>query len=234
MKRSIQFGLSTIHFDLYFAERKTLGIKVHPDKSVQVVAPHETSFLKIEEKVKSKAAWILKQQDFFIDFHPKTPARKYVSGETHLYLGKRYRLKLQKAQKKTVNLHNGYLFIFTPDIEDKIQLKKQLSRWYEEKAKMHFDELITKRKPLARKLTSKKVKFYYRWLDKRWGSCSKSARINLNFELIKAPKKCIEYVIVHELCHLAHLNHSKAFYELLEENYPHWEKTKEYLEKLMV
>ncbi|MEQ8907950.1 MAG: SprT family zinc-dependent metalloprotease [Vicingaceae bacterium] len=234
MKQAIQFGLSTIDFELRFDDRKTLGIKVHPDKSVRVIAPHETSTEKIKEKVKSKAAWILKQQDFFIGFHPKTPARKYISGESHLYLGKRYRLRIRESKSESVKLLNGYLYILTKDKADKIRIKNQLCLWYEEKAATHFERIIEQYQPLAEKLSEKQVKVYYRWLEKRWGSCSKTARINLNYELIKAPKKCIEYVVVHELCHLAHLNHSRAFYELLEENFPNWKKTKSYLEKLMV
>ena len=71
-------------------------------------------------------------------------------------------------------------------------------------------------------------------MDKRWGSCSPKGEILLNIELIKAPKKCIEYVIIHELCHLAHLNHSAAFYDLLAKLSPAWKKTKYELEKLMV
>jgi len=234
MKESIQFGLSTIDFDLSYADRKTLGIKVYPDKSVQVIAPIDTPFKKIKEKVKHRAAWILKQKNFFIGFHPKTPARKYVSGESHLYLGKRYRLKLRESKEESVKLIKGYIFIYTKDPEDKERIKYQLTNWYEAKANTHFDQIVKQYESLLKKLTTKEVKVYYRWLEMRWGSCSKSARINLNYELIKAPKKCIEYVVVHELCHLAHLNHSRAFYELLEENYPNWKKTKDYLEKLMV
>lgn len=234
MKEAIQFGLSKINFDLSFADRKTLGIKVHPDQSVQVIAPFKTSAEKVKEKVKGKAAWILRQKDFFIGFHPKTPARKFISGESHLYLGKRYRLKIIASKEEFVKLANGYIWIYTKDKQDSEQIKQQLNAWYEEKAKLHFDIIIDQHQPLARQLSKKEVKVYYRWLEMRWGSCSKSAKINLNYELIKAPKKCIEYVVVHELCHLSHLNHSRAFYELLEENFPNWRKTKDYLEKLMV
>lgn len=86
-KHFIKFGESTIEYTLNFAERKTLGIKVHPDKSVHVIAPIGSDMSKIEEKIRTKAPWIIRQQDFFLSFHPITPPRKYVSGETHRYLG---------------------------------------------------------------------------------------------------------------------------------------------------
>lgn len=234
MREDIQFGLSKIDFELSFADRKTLGIKVYPDQSVQVIAPVETSIDKVKEKVKRKAAWILRQKDFFIGFHPKTPARKYVSGETHLYLGKRYRLKLIESKTNEVKLLGGYIKIFTRNKEDKEKVKKQLKAWYEDKANNHLSEIVENYQTLAKELSEKEISLKFQWLNKRWGSCSKSAQIRLNYELIKAPKRCIEYVVVHEICHLAHHNHSKAFYELLEIHYPNWRKTKDYLEKLMV
>jgi predicted metal-dependent hydrolase len=86
----IQFGSKKIDFRLSFVERKTLGITITPDMEVVVKAPVGTPMLKIKETVRKKAAWIIKQQGFFLSFHPKTPERKYISGESHLYLGRHY------------------------------------------------------------------------------------------------------------------------------------------------
>lgn len=234
MKEHIIYGTSKIDFTLEFAERKTLGIKVHPDKSVQVIAPIGTPHEKIKEKVKHKAAWIQKQQDFFLSFHPLTPARRYVSGETHLYLGRQYRLKLMHSDTEEVKLLGRTITVFTKEKEDKAQIKKLLQAWYKAKAGIHFQQLFEALLPKAASFYHQEVTLSYRWMKKRWGSCNEAGQILLNFELIKAPKKCIEYVIVHELCHLAHLNHSHAFYELLEKHCPDWRKTKDYLEHFMV
>ena len=234
MKDQIQYGNTTIDFDLEFADRKTLGIKVYPDKSVNVSAPQESSIEKIKEKIKKKAPWIIKQQDFFLSFHPLTPERKFISGETHLYLGKQYRLKLPFAKYESVKLAGGYINVYSKNIEDKYAIQEVLKTWYKEKAEQHFNQLFNELKPISKGFYEQEPQLTYRWMKKRWGSCDKNGKIHLNLELIKTPKKCIQYVIVHELCHLKYLNHSNAFYSLLEKVYPDWKATKDRLERLMV
>lgn len=233
-QEQIKYGNSTIEYSITFAERKTLGIKVYPDKSVHVIAPTGTSKKKVSEKVHSKAAWVLKQQDFFLSFHPITPPRKFISGETHLYLGKQYRLKLVKADKEAVKLQGGNIAVYCKDKDNKQQIENLLKGWFKLKADLHFNKLFQGLVPLANSFFDGKPILYHKWMDKRWGSCSQKGEVLLNNELIKTPKKCIEYVIIHELCHLAHLNHSAAFYELLDKLSPNWRRTKDELEKLMV
>ncbi len=88
MNASIQYGSINIGYYLEYSERKSLGITVQSDMTVVVKAPLNSSVKTIQEKLKKKAPWIIKQQNYFLNFHPKTPARKYVSGESHLYLGR--------------------------------------------------------------------------------------------------------------------------------------------------
>ena len=233
-KNQIQYGTTTIKYSLEYSERKTLGIRVHPDKTVQVIAPTDATDERVKEKVKSKAAWIIKQQDFFLSFHPLTPARKFVSGETHLYLGKQYRLKLITSETESVKLHGGNIWVAVHSTDDKPHIEKLLKSWYKEKAIFHFHKLFEANLHRSQSFYQNKPTLKFRWMKKRWGSCDKNGVIHLNLELIKAPKKCIEYVIVHELCHLAHLNHSTAFYQLLEKLYPDWKATKDRLERVMV
>jgi predicted metal-dependent hydrolase len=231
---SIIYGNTVLEFKIKHLDRKTLKIKVHPDKSIEVEAPIDAGIELIKSKVKSKASWIIKQQDFFLTFHPLTPERKFISGETHLYLGKQYKLKVVESNLKSVKLQGGCIVINTFSRQDNIEIKKQLREWYEKKANDHFEKLFFEKKSLAQKFFEKEPILKFKWIPKKWGTCNKAGIINLNFELIKAPKKCIEYVIVHEICHLAHLNHSNAFYNLLEKEYPDWKKTKDRLEKLLV
>ena len=234
MRDKIQYGTSLIDYALEYSDRKTLGIKVHPDKSVQVIAPVDASAEDVRVKVKSKARWILRQQDFFLSFHPLTPERRYVSGETHLYLGKQYKLKIHQSSIEQVKLQGGMLQVFTKDTLAKDRIKQQIQAWYKEKAVHHFKTLFKSRLLMAKAFYDEEPILHFRWMKKRWGSCDKNGGIHLNLELIKAPKKCVDYVIVHELCHLAHLDHSRAFYTLLERNYPKWRETKDELERLMV
>ena len=94
MTSAIQFGSKQIDFRLQYSSRKSLGITITPDLNVWVKAPFDTSLEKVKEKLRKKAPWIIRQQSFFLSFHPKTPARKFISGETHSYLGRQYRLKI--------------------------------------------------------------------------------------------------------------------------------------------
>lgn len=233
-KQQIQYGSTTIEYSLEYADRKTLGIRVHPDNTVQVIAPNDSGEEKIRERLKSKAAWIIKQQDFFISFHPLTPARRFVSGETHLYLGRQYRLKLQESETESVKLYAGNIWVNVRDKTDKTRVENLLKAWYRSKAEIHFEAMFKAQSVRIKTFYAGVPTLKYRWMQKRWGSCDKNGQIHLNLELIKAPKKCIEYVIVHELCHLVHLNHSSAFYKLLEKVYPDWEVTKDSLERVMV
>ena len=234
MKDNIQYGNTRIDYSLEYAERKTLGIKVHPDKSVHVIAPINTEEKIVKAKVRTKAAWILKQQDFFLSFHPITPPRRFVSGETHLYLGKQYKLKLKESLKEEVKLVGGLLTVFVNDKADKKKVELLLKAWYKSKANIHFEALFKQLVPLSKSFYSGDPSLKYRWMNKRWGSCDEHGGIHLNLELMKAPKKCIEYVIIHEFCHLSHLNHSRAFWELLNSVLPNWQETKNELERLMV
>lgn len=234
MQDQVQYGKTCIAYNLDFVERKTLGIKVHPDKTVHVSAPLDTSLEKVKEKVRSKADWIIRQQAFFLSFEPLTPARRYVSGESHLYLGKQYKLKVREDKSESVRLRGGVMEVFTKDKSDNKKVERLLKNWYRAKAKQHFEQLFQLARPLAARFSDVEPYLEHRWMDKRWGSCSRDGKILLNLELIKAPKKCIHYVIVHELCHLAHPNHSRAFWELLEKQIPDWRGVKVRLEHLMV
>jgi len=237
MTSAIQFGSKQIDFRLEYSNRKTLGITVKPDLSVIVKAPVDTSLDKVKEKLRKKAPWIIRQQSFFLYFHPKTPARKFIGGETHLYLGRQYQLKVKseklKVKSEEAKLHGRFLEIYT---QDKSKVKDIVEEWYLSKAKYKF-HLIAK--PLFENFKSKHnlSLFTYhlslRNMPTRWGSCTPKGKIILNPELIKAPKGCIEYVIIHELCHLVHHDHTQRFIDLQTKEMPDWEKWKNKLEKLL-
>jgi predicted metal-dependent hydrolase len=227
----IQFGSKTISFDLEYQKRKTLGITVRPDGSVLVKAPEGSSQEKLEEKLRKRAPWILKQQSYFLSFEPRTPARQFISGETHLYLGKRYRLKIISGEKEEVKLKGKFLTIETNDSH---RAESLLKAWYHAHARQKFQQLARPWISRFEKYGVAPTGMTMQWMEKRWGSCTPKGRIILNLELIKTPRRCIEYVIVHELCHLVHHNHSKAFFELQTKEMPDWEVWKERLERALV
>jgi len=237
MTESIQFGSKKIDFLVVYSVRKTLGITVTPDIDVLVKAPVDSPMDKIKEKILKKAPWIIKQQSFFLTFHPKTTARKYIAGETHLYLGRQYLLKIindeSKSSSEGIKLKGKFMEVST---NDKQRVKLLVESWYLQKAKEKFNQMA---KPLfdhfVKEHNSSFVTYNLslRNMPTRWGSCTPKGKIILNPELIKAPKGCIEYVIIHELCHLIHHDHTQKFIDLQTKEMPHWEKWKSKLESLL-
>lgn len=230
MTAHIQFGSKQIDFDLQYSNRKSLGITVTPELNVLVKAPTDTSLEKVKEKLRKKAPWIIRQQSFFLSFHPKTPARKFKGGETHLYLGRQYRLKIKSAKEETVKLKGKFIEVTT---SNNSRVKQLVNDWYLENARTKFPIIA---KPLIDKFKRHKVEpssIVLRDMPTRWGSCTPKGKIILNPELIKAPKGCIEYVIIHELCHLIHHDHTQRFMDLQTKEMKDWEKWKTKLEKLL-
>lgn len=226
----IQFGSKRIDFHLAFSSRKSLGITVMPDLSVLVKAPNDTPVEKVKEKLIRKAPWIIKQQSYFLSFYPKATERKYVSGETHLYFGRQYRLNITIGKEERIKLKGKFLEVTT---SEKSKVKQLVKDWYLRNAKIKFAEIA---QPLVDKFKKYKVEpasIVIMDMPKRWGSCTPKGKIILNPELIKAPKGCIEYVIIHELCHLVHHDHTQKFLDLQTKEMKDWEKWKMRLENLL-
>lgn len=230
MKRTLKFGSKTIEYRLQFSNRKTLGISVTPELDVNVIAPDGADEEKINRILLKRAPWILKQQSFFLAYYPKQLPKKYVSGESHLYMGRMYRLKIQTGEVESVKLSGRFIYV---TCKDKIRAKKLLEQWYLEHARAKFNELCNDWQKRFEEFDAKPKEILIRNMPKRWGSCTEKGRIILNPELIKAPKGCIEYVIVHEFCHLVHFTHNSKFIKLQTQIMPSWEKWKDRLERFL-
>ena len=215
---SIKFGSTEIMFSIKYRKRKSLEITVYPDGLIAVISPIDATIEQIKEKVYRKAAWIIKQLDN--------------SGETHYYLGRQYRLKVIESPKQEVVFRGGYIEVYTIDKSNKITIKRALEKWYIIKAKEKFGPIFKKcleKLPLEEE---RKEKLHFKILSmfKRWGSCTVAGNILLNPNLIKTSKACIEYVILHELCHLVIPYHNTAFYELQTRLMPDWRELKKRLD----
>jgi hypothetical protein len=208
-----------------------LGITVDPELKVIIKAPINTAIRKVEEKLRKRAPWIIRQQNYFLSFHPKTPPKKFVKGETHLYMGRQLRLNIKSGKKNSVKYKGRYIEV---SAKDKSKVKSLVLQWYREHAKRKFPEIA---EPLINQFKRYNVEpsgLYIKEMAKRWGSCTPNGKIILNPELIKAPKPCIEYVIIHELCHLVHRSHTKKFFQLQAKEMNDWIKWKDKLERIMV
>jgi len=206
---------------------KNITLKVRPSGEAILTAPKAAGDDHIKFIMQKRAKWIAQKRAFFASF--KTPQKEYVSGEDFKYLGRSYRLKVVQSKEERVKLQCGYLELFVKDKSDIKRKENLIYEWYYEKATLYFFNILQEFNKIV-KQDIKSVKI--RQMKTRWGSCnSYKSYINLNIELIKKPKACIEYVVFHELAHLLYSNHSKKFYDYLTLYMPDWQKRKEILER---
>jgi len=233
-RHCVQYGEHWIDFTLVRRDRSTLEIAVEPDASVVVAAPKAATLAMIGEKVRKRAAWIRRQQRYFIQFLPRTPDRQYVAGETHLYLGRQYRLKVVYDVHARVTLARGFIVVKTSRPE-RIEVTRELvEAWYRKRAYIKFAERLEVnllRFPVPEDF--RPIGLVVRQLRHRWGSMSPSSRLLLNRRLIEAPTDAIDYVITHELCHIAVPHHGPEFFKLMDRVLPDWPRRKHRLERRM-
>lgn len=234
VRRSVIYGDERIEFTLSRRDRRTLAITVHPDLRVEVVAPMGAGEGAVLERVRHRARWILRHQRQFLSWMPKPRDRQYRGGETHRYLGRQYRLKVIHDKTHSVKLRGGFLEVRTPDPADTEAVRRVLEAWYRDQARTRFAKQLRQAHARLKAYEIPEPRLRLLRMAKRWGSCTPAGEILLNPELVKAPSACIEYVIVHELCHLKHPNHSRAFFGMLDAVLPDWRKRKDRLERVEI
>lgn len=207
-------------------------IKVSPAQKVTASAPLDTSDDAVIEAVKKRARWIYAQLETFKKQQKHVTPRQYISGESHFYLGRRHMLKIfeHPSQKQSVKLLRGQ-FEISVRKKNTDTIKTLLDEWYRERAKIVFKE----RMEAMREQTlwvPEKPPLKLLQMQTQWGNCSIKGVITLNPSLVKAPRECIDYVILHELCHIAEHNHSEQFYRLMNQVMPGWQKIKERLDQM--
>ena len=231
MLRTTNYGSAVIEYTLVRSARHSLSISVLPDGEVSVVAPEDADPAEVDARVKQRARWILRQQRRFAEFRPRTPPRQFVGGETHRYLGRQYRLKIEPANADRVLIRSGRLVVQSRFPKDRDWTRVLVRRWMRQRAREVLHERYDAARPIMVALGIKQPLLMICSMKKRWGSHTPSGRILLNDMLIAARRDCIDYVIVHELCHVVEPNHSVRFFGLLNRFMPDWEKRKELLEK---
>jgi predicted metal-dependent hydrolase len=228
----LQYGTHPIDFTVVRRERRTMQISVLPDMSVEVVAPVTANEKDILERMTKRAGWICRQIRIFQQYMPRTPARRFVAGETHLYLGRCYRLKINRAEHQDVKLKRGFIEVHTRSPSQKGAVREQVEQWLKARAHECFrnrlDVCLQKFHPPSRYRPNGLI---IRQLKQRWGSMSLSGRLVLNRDLVQASVQEIDYVITHELCHRLHLHHGPAFFDLLSRVMPDWKARKRSLER---
>jgi len=234
MQMNLAFGARQFSVDVVMVDRKRLSVTVHPDLRITAKAPIGYEPDVIRQRLEKKVSWIARQLDYFARFQPLPPERQYITGETHYYLGRQYRLRIRSSQVARVRLVGRFFAMELPDPNNRKMAKTLMLAWYS----IHAKDLLTRRlaryMPIFVRMETVVPKIRFRRMKKRWGSCSGNDIIMLNTELVKAPIHCIDYVIVHELCHLVYPNHNRRFFNLLGRILPDWKKRKERLEKVII
>jgi len=234
MREILTYGKREFIVEIQFNKRKSFSITVYHDLRIVAKAPLGSSIKDIRKGLNKRASWISKQIDYFDQFQPLPPERKYISGETHYYLGRQYRLIINRGKTQRVKLIGGFFTMELPNPSDREKAKKIMQDWYSSHAKELLTKHLKRLLPEFTRLGVLEPEIRFRRMKKRWGSCSQKGIIILNTELVKVPIHCIDYVIIHELCHLKYLKHNKEFYHLMRKILPDWEKRKERLEKAVL
>lgn len=224
----VEFGSRKIEFTVKYTARKTFGIKVSPDKTVHVSVPLETSMEEIEKWVVKKATWIFKQQHYFNTLELYDINYEIKSGYSVFYLGRQYKIIIEISKKEEVSyLGNQFLIL----VKNKENAPIIFEKWMKERAIQKISEIAI---PLMKKFEKNyqvPSKIHFQEMPTRWGSCIVKNKLIFNPRLIHVPRRCIEYVIMHELCHLIHKHHNKDFFDFLTLKMPDWEKRKLKLDK---
>jgi predicted metal-dependent hydrolase len=232
-QKTLEYGKTSIDYQLSYTDRETLAIHVHPDLHVTVEAPLDSEFSEIEKRLYKRASWILRQQQNFRRYSFDIPPRKYVSGETHRLLGRQYQLKVLQGENKKeyIKMDREHILVGVRDKSDRERVKKRLTDWYRQRAHEIFCERVEVWFPRFERYSIRRPEVVVRQMRSQWGSCSVKGKMNLNLKLVMVPRQFIDYVIVHELCHLIEHNHSPSFYALMSKIMPDWEEKRELLNK---
>lgn len=206
----VRKGIKNLHLGVY-----------PPDGRVRVAAPLAVSDAAVRVAVIRKLPWIRRQQAAF-DGQARESERELVSGESHEYQGRRYRLRVVHAEGKgEVVLRGGRVMELRarPELTTE-QRARLLDRWYRERLRALVPPLLEKWQPILR---VKVADWGIKRMKTKWGSCNADARrIWLNVELAKKPPECLEYLVVHELVHLRVRKHDERFFALMDKHLPSW------------
>lgn len=212
------------------ARRRSLSIEVHPDLSVVVRAPLRFPQADIEQFIAARALWVAAQLTHF-KRQPRMPlVPTYADGATHYYLGLPHRLRLDPSARHGVEHREDSLIIGGRAARDALAARTALDAWYRKRADELFNTILDECHLHPRFQRYPCPALQIRSMRTRWGSLGTRRGMTLNLVLIQAPRECIEFVVMHELCHLRYHGHGKGFYKLLDAVCPDWRERKRLLE----
>jgi predicted metal-dependent hydrolase len=212
-----------IAYSLTKSSRKTASIYIERDGSISVLAPKEWSKPQIEEVLERKRPWIYRGLAEWEDLNAARVTREFVSGEGFLYLGRTYRLRIIEKQSKPLQLKEGYFYLRADSAESAFEAFKE---FYRTKAQPKLEDRVAY---YQAKLGVTPGVVRVMELKNRWASCSADGSLNFHWKCMMAPLNIIDYVVVHELVHLKHKNHTDTFWRLVDKVMPDYRERKEWL-----
>lgn len=230
--RTVKFGSSEIEYTLERKKVKNINLRIKRDGAVKVSAASFVPAKRIDEFVLSKGEFILAALKKYAEREEFSEAAgKYEDGDSFYIMGKLLVLKVLSG-KPSVEADGGYIYLTVPDAEDTAKKQRLMEKFRDEECLLNFGEILDEVYPVFGAMGVAKPQLRIRKMESRWGSCAyRKGVITLNKWLLAAPRECIEYVIVHEMCHFIHPDHSKRFYALVASVMPDWKERKNLLEK---
>lgn len=234
MAGKLTYGSDEIDYVVIDNPRLESRVRIHvgAEGNVEVESPPGLGADQIQQAVQKRARWVLRHVSAAMSARRHILPRTYVSGESHFFLGRRFKLIVQSGARtgSKVKLWRGRIEVALP-VSDPAAARRRLIRWYRERAQDYFSRKLAELVDRIEEIDTAPA-FQLLAMEKQWGSCSPAGRLSLNPALIKAPAHCIEYVLIHELCHLMEHNHSKRFYSLLDRYCPEWRVWKAELDSM--
>ena len=219
-----------ISYELIRSPRRTADIVIEPDGRVIVRAPQTIPVERIEDIIESKRLWIYKNLAEWRDLNATRVIREYRNGEGFLYLGRSYRLLLVADQVEPLLLKGGR-FCLRRDLVDRGESPAAKAAFRDYFITRGFERITQRVAYFAPKVGVTSDKLDVRELGHRWASCSPNGNLAFHWKCMMAPPKIIDYIVVHELCHFHHLNHSDAFWNEVDKVMPDFTARKEWLRK---
>jgi predicted metal-dependent hydrolase len=221
---AIPYPGGSIPFSLRRSDRKTVCVQIRPGGEVVVKAPSRLSPEALHAMLAGWAERIAKRRAKLRSLPPPPSPPRYASGERFRHLGRDCVLRVERSLAEKAELQGDVLTVRTASRACG-RVKALVDAWRKEQAAVAF---YTRLRECLKRTEAVGIAYAYplriRAMKTRWGSCTSKGRITLSSLLVAAPTECIDYVILHELCHLREMNHGKAFYALLSAVLPDWKE----------
>lgn len=209
------------------ARKRTADIRVN-EGAVSIVVPTKTPSAKITQLITEKRQWIRSKLLLQREVMPASE-KSFVSGEGFSYLGRNYRLKVNRGRFQPLKLIHGQLTLTCPrGQKDTDLIRSSLIQWYKHQAELKLQQKV---KRYAEMMGLSPNGVGIKSFKSRWGSCSAKGKLDFNWKIVMAPNRIVDYVVVHELCHLKQHDHSPKFWKLVERVLPDYKERKEWLKE---